>query len=1006
MGRGAALGWLAAALFAREAGAAVGATEASYGVTQNGAVAYSIPIRVTDGINGLTPSLAIDYIGPGERTILGVGFELAGLSTITPCRKTIAQDLAAAPVTLTSADRYCLDGARLRLVTGTYGATNSTYRTELDQLVRVTARAASNGIPGWFTVEMPNGLEYEYGNSADSKLLASGAGGAPPQFWAVNKISEANGNAIVFLYDTDSSLRRLRPSYISYTERGGSGDYRIDFVYQAATQPEPTLEFTPSSTGGAAHLENKLLERIELSHDATVYRKLLFTYQPGAASNQRLATVQECIPGTPDDCLPATQLSWLSATSGHGPLSASAAVANGVMPLDINGDGIEDLAWAASGTWRYMLGSASGFGSVQNTGLAATNASKAMPLEWNGDGYWDLLVDWSDGKWRVIKGSASGLLTSTVQAGPGAGIPSNTANTSWSIGDMNGDGRDDLLSMQLNAAYLIKLRLNTAPGFGSEQTAFQQLLMHTTTKGFIRMDGASAIRRPDFNGDGRGDLLVYGCEWDPEPPAACYAYGWYQLISNGTTLVNQGMLPYASYTIDGRFADFNGDGLTDLAYPAQTPGLWYLGFGQGSGGLAIVPGPSSAGYTNYLTVSGDYDCDGYDDFYAGTTSTPQWHVFRGSANGLATTPILSGISATGNGWMLIDQTGDGLPDLGRYDVSTFVWGTRAHAGVLGEQLQSATDGLGNKVSFTYLPMTNNTVYVKGTGAIVPIIDVEFNAALVRTLQIEPAGGSAYFLSYKYRDARSHTQGRGFLGMAKREITDSRNGLFTSETYRQDFPYIGALASVTVKQSSAGTAKTIQSQSHTYLNHPLDTTANNQRYLPYRSKTVTKAYEVGGLKNGLQITEVTEDHTVNTLGNSTFVSVKVEDKDASSPELGSLWTTEVTSTFSESQSDWCLALPVTRSEKRILPNASQETRAASWQVATANCRVTQETLEPGGGSLLSLVTDLRYDTCGNVDQLTTQPAGTTGQARVTTIDYSDDSGRCQRPEKITNPENHV
>ncbi len=121
--------------------------------------------------------------------------------------------------------------------------------------------------------------------------------------------------------------------------------------------------------------------------------------------------------------------------------------------------------------------------------------------------------------------------------------------------------------------------------------------------------------------------------------------------------------------------------------------------------------------------------------------------------------------------MLIDQTGDGLPDLGRYDVSTFVWGTRAHAGVLGEQLQSATDGLGNKVSFTYLLMTNNTVYVKGTGAIVPIIDVEFNAALVRTLQIEPAGGSAYFLSYKYRDARSHTQGRGFLGMAKREITD-------------------------------------------------------------------------------------------------------------------------------------------------------------------------------------------------------------------------------------------
>jgi hypothetical protein len=91
-----------------------------YGVTQNGEVSYAIPINVTEGIGDLTPRLAISHVGPGQRTILGVGFQLAGFSYITPCRKTIAQDLNAAPVTLTSADRYCLDGARLRGVTGTY----------------------------------------------------------------------------------------------------------------------------------------------------------------------------------------------------------------------------------------------------------------------------------------------------------------------------------------------------------------------------------------------------------------------------------------------------------------------------------------------------------------------------------------------------------------------------------------------------------------------------------------------------------------------------------------------------------------------------------------------------------------------------------------------------------------------------------------------------------------------------------------------------------------------
>jgi hypothetical protein len=107
---------LAAALTGGEAHAAVGSTEASYGVTQNGAAEYKIPIRVTDGINGLTPELAISYAGPDTRTFLGVGFELTGISMIRPCARTIAQDLAAAPVTLTSSDRYCLDGARLRLL--------------------------------------------------------------------------------------------------------------------------------------------------------------------------------------------------------------------------------------------------------------------------------------------------------------------------------------------------------------------------------------------------------------------------------------------------------------------------------------------------------------------------------------------------------------------------------------------------------------------------------------------------------------------------------------------------------------------------------------------------------------------------------------------------------------------------------------------------------------------------------------------------------------------------
>src|SRR5262245_21830045 len=111
-------GLMTASIAMTGAQAAVGRTDAQYSVSQNGAANYSIPIRVTEGINGLTPNLAISYAGPNTRSFIGLGFELAGISYIRPCAKNIAQDTVAAPITLTSADRYCLDGARLRLVTG------------------------------------------------------------------------------------------------------------------------------------------------------------------------------------------------------------------------------------------------------------------------------------------------------------------------------------------------------------------------------------------------------------------------------------------------------------------------------------------------------------------------------------------------------------------------------------------------------------------------------------------------------------------------------------------------------------------------------------------------------------------------------------------------------------------------------------------------------------------------------------------------------------------------
>ena len=108
------LGFLIAA--SAQAQSAVGRTEGEAGVTTTGSARYSIPLALPPGTNGLAPSLAIDYDSRAGHGLLGAGFRLSGLSRIHRCGSTLAQDGRAAAVALERADRFCLDGVRLRLV--------------------------------------------------------------------------------------------------------------------------------------------------------------------------------------------------------------------------------------------------------------------------------------------------------------------------------------------------------------------------------------------------------------------------------------------------------------------------------------------------------------------------------------------------------------------------------------------------------------------------------------------------------------------------------------------------------------------------------------------------------------------------------------------------------------------------------------------------------------------------------------------------------------------------
>jgi len=230
------------------AATAVGRIEGSFAVSDAGQATYTVPIKLTPGIAGMEPKLALVYSSDQDNGILGMGWSLSGLSAITRCSSTIAQDGVVRGVFFDALDKFCLDGQKLRLASGSYGAEGSAYRTEIDGFMRVIAYGA--GAPGavpstgpqWFSAKTRDGVVIEYGATDDSRIEAQGK--TVVRVWAVNKITDAHGNFIEFEYAEDAANGAYAPSVIRYTGHSGQVTrYAVHFDYEARPATDLDAEY-------------------------------------------------------------------------------------------------------------------------------------------------------------------------------------------------------------------------------------------------------------------------------------------------------------------------------------------------------------------------------------------------------------------------------------------------------------------------------------------------------------------------------------------------------------------------------------------------------------------------------------------------------------------------------------------------------------------------------------------------------------------------------------------
>ena len=162
-----------------------------------GEATYQIGIDVPPGRAGMEPTLGLTYKSRGGNGIAGVGWSLAGSSTIYRCPRTLEQDGAAAPVRLTSDNRLCFDGQRLVAATGSYGASGSEYRTEIDAFDRVTLQGGDmSSWSSYFEVEHKSGLISSFAPTRQN--LSAGA--PAPDAWRLVHQFDRQGNCMSFNY--------------------------------------------------------------------------------------------------------------------------------------------------------------------------------------------------------------------------------------------------------------------------------------------------------------------------------------------------------------------------------------------------------------------------------------------------------------------------------------------------------------------------------------------------------------------------------------------------------------------------------------------------------------------------------------------------------------------------------------------------------------------------------------------------------------------------------------
>ena len=803
----------------------VGTLPGSINVNDFGASTYQIPLFTSPGTSGMKPDLSIVYNSMRKDGLLGIGWDLAGLSSIHRVQQDIYHDGQVFGITLQNTDRFALDSNRLVLTSGTYGGLGSVYRTEIETFAQITAHETAGTGPGWFEVKTKDGRTIEYGNTITSKVEAPGS--STVYQWCVNKITDQSGNYITFSY-----IENNGESYIDYIEYTGNLTApllpynKIKFGYGSKTDSNCKY------VGGSKIPNTVLLTSVKMWSDQDTVHKYKFKYSLDFYTH--LSEIVET--GRNNESLNSTVIGWgVSGDQFSHPDVFSNTTSNIFYKGDFNGDGRTDFvvtenktSFTTTDKWSLWLASSDGTSfTKRNEGFLSSSFKSFIVKDVNGDGKAEVFwKEFESGSYQcnphlcnqslISKDSTSNSMTADTSRNQSlndiiALNPQSAQDTCYDVcyhnnvrflyyvyndqtGLVRGSTSKDLIYNDCPSDLTLKPADLDGNGIMDYIVldSYNQLyrisgVIYNGTNPFL-----NDIRIIDFDGDKRDEILT-------RTGNNSLIYQYDPANESFATVYSSSSFPASSDRIFT--GDFNGDQKTDILSWNNGWSLKFstgTGFANSSNAPALINTDPEASLTDNNFYISDINGDGKDDivevYIDGSASRIK--IFYSQGNGLFTIDDNSYTKPVINQDYITfgDFNGDGKEDLFYYDYSSPSNSVNVcffRKDEMKHFVKCVANGLNQKTFISYSRINKNTgIYTENSTAQFPVIDYNGPLYVVDTTKVNPGLELSHVETvYSYTAANMHRQGKGFLGF--RIISSSNNvkdSIYSKREYSYDPTY--------------------------------------------------------------------------------------------------------------------------------------------------------------------------------------------------------------------------